>query len=212
MMISYCILPAYRDDARKVAVKTKAGMTKIPGKACGGGYISASYKCGEHYTNGKLNEKGKAAAGKLSGKVRSLKGLPNRDQTKQLADKKLPKFRPQKKAEVLSKVDKAISLLKDLPKSEQFAVAQRNLAVMGKRASDADYAKLAHAVVTLQSAYRTNNYEKAAKAATMVRESVGLPPVTAKRPADLNRAPIQGKGKPLLFKSGGRVYSLDSVT
>ena len=41
-------------------------MAKIPGKKCGGGYISASYKCGEHYTNGKLNDKGKADAGVLA--------------------------------------------------------------------------------------------------------------------------------------------------
>ena len=73
------ILPAYRDDARKVAVKTKSGMAKIPGKACGGGYISAAYRCGEHYTNGKLNDKGKAAAGKLSEKVKAIKGIKTKE-------------------------------------------------------------------------------------------------------------------------------------
>ena len=68
-------LDMLRLDARKIAVKTKTGLAKIPGKECGRGYISAAYKCGEHYTNGKLNESGKAAAVKLSGKVKALKGM-----------------------------------------------------------------------------------------------------------------------------------------
>lgn len=76
------ILPRYRDDARKIgksSVKTKTGSAKIPGKECGRGYISAAYRCGEHYTNGKLNDKGKAAAGRLSNKVRLIKGLSAKD-------------------------------------------------------------------------------------------------------------------------------------
>ena len=64
-----------RFDAKKVAVKTKTGMAKIPGKKCGGGYISAAFNCRSHKTGGKLNDKGKASARELATKVRSLKGI-----------------------------------------------------------------------------------------------------------------------------------------
>jgi hypothetical protein len=60
-------------DAKKVLPKISG---KRPGKKCKGSYIAVDKKCNDHYTNGKLNEKGKASAQELAGKVRDRKGLP----------------------------------------------------------------------------------------------------------------------------------------
>lgn len=66
------MLIAMREDGKKVLPKIRG---KRPGKACGKSFIAADRKCRSHYTNGKLNEAGKAAAQGLANKVRDRKGM-----------------------------------------------------------------------------------------------------------------------------------------
>ena len=64
-------LPLLNLDGRKV--RNSAG--KIPGKKCGGSYISASYNCRSHKKGGKMTAEGKASAKELAAKVRKKRGL-----------------------------------------------------------------------------------------------------------------------------------------
>ena len=58
-------------DAQKVLSK----LGKKLGKKCGGGWISPEKKCKSHYTNGKLNEAGKASGENLADRIRQRKSL-----------------------------------------------------------------------------------------------------------------------------------------
>jgi len=58
-------------DAQKVLSK----LGKKLGKKCGGGWISPEKRCKSHYTNGKLNEAGKASGENLADRIRQRKKL-----------------------------------------------------------------------------------------------------------------------------------------
>jgi len=58
-------------DAQKVLSK----LGKKLGKKCGGGWISPEKRCKSHYTNGKLNESGKASGENLADRIRQRKKL-----------------------------------------------------------------------------------------------------------------------------------------
>ena len=58
-------------DAQKVLSK----LGKKLGKKCGKGWISPEKKCKSHYTNGKLNESGKASGENLADRIRQRKKL-----------------------------------------------------------------------------------------------------------------------------------------
>ena len=58
-------------DAQKVLSK----LGKKLGKKCGGGWISPEKRCKSHYTNGKLNEAGKASGENLADRIRQRKNL-----------------------------------------------------------------------------------------------------------------------------------------
>ena len=69
-MLAYLL----RNDAKnKPLMQTSTGKVKRPGKPCGKTHISAAYKCGRHFTNGKLNDEGKAARAEFLAKVKAAK-------------------------------------------------------------------------------------------------------------------------------------------
>lgn len=64
------------DARRKVLAKTASGgKVRLPGKPCGATFISPSYNCNSHFTNGKLNAQGKKQRKEYISKVRAAKGL-----------------------------------------------------------------------------------------------------------------------------------------
>ena len=184
------ILSEVRADAKKVAVKTKTGMAKIPGKPCGGSYISAAYKCGSHYTNGKLNAEGKAAAEKLAEKVRKVKGLSAKGSTKpQLAIALRPtKKKAQSTAAPIK--DKAVaSFMKGKITADSLKAT-----VQGLKASSLDSAALRGAALSRMAEFAPSGSKSGdrleAHALNNMKKSIltGIKP-----PADQQIANLKGK-------------------
>jgi hypothetical protein len=112
-MSAYTQFLEVQDEVREY-LDTKKVLTKIAGKRtgkkCKGAYIAADKKCNDHYTNGKLNEKGKSAAQELAGKVRARKGMKPVQSTSQKESDKLPDG-------VKRNIQNAISTIKNFNKS-----------------------------------------------------------------------------------------------